>query len=214
MGGVAGYWRRRFLSGSSRTCSGTGCRHKTLRIASRTEVADPAAKSGRYLMFRARHSSMQEVRLTIRKRAFPSRGRVRLNIAHLADLSVKEGENADLISEVTGRSVTTTVIAATMVPQGQVRVSVVDLAALGLDEGGEVLLRKTPPLKEKLKKAADDAGAALSKSAASVDRSVAKAAGSVKKGAVEAQGRIGRAAKQTAKDVKNAVKKAAGDDTL
>jgi hypothetical protein len=168
---------------------------------------------------------MQELRLTIRKRAFPSKGRVRLNIAHLDDLGIKDGENVDLVSEATGTCVTTIVVADTMVREGQVRVSAEDLEALGLEDNSEVLLRKTPPLQEKLKKAADNAGAAISKGAASLDKSVAKAAGdlkteagkaagSVKKGAGDASDRIGKAAKQTAKDVKDAVKKATGDDSL
>ena len=44
---------------------------------------------------------MQEVRLTIKKRAFPSQGRVRLNVAHLPDLGILEGEHVDLINEAT-----------------------------------------------------------------------------------------------------------------
>ena len=37
---------------------------------------------------------MQEVRLTIRKRAFPSEGRVRFNVAHLPALGIQDGEKS------------------------------------------------------------------------------------------------------------------------
>ena len=92
---------------------------------------------------------MQEVRLTIKKRAFPSQGRVRLNVAHLPDLGIHEGEHVDLINEATKKTVTTSVIADTMVREGQVRVSEEDLKTLGLQDDEEVLVRKTPPLRRK-----------------------------------------------------------------
>src|SRR5208337_2516477 len=57
--------------------------------------------SGRYIPFRDGLSSMQEVRLTLKKRAFPSQGRVRFNIAHLPDLGIQEGDHVDLINEAT-----------------------------------------------------------------------------------------------------------------
>lgn len=168
---------------------------------------------------------MQEVRLTIRKRAFPSKGRVRLNVAHLSDLGIGDGDRVDLVSEATGKVVTATVIADTMVREGQVRVSGEDLAVLGLDDDNEVLVRKTPPLQEKIKKAAAGANEAISKGAESLDKSVAKtagelkaeagkAAGSLKKSTKEASENLGKAAKKTARDVKDAVKKAARDDSL
>ena len=52
---------------------------------------------------------MQEVRLTIRKRAFPSEGRVRFNVAHLPALGIQDGGKVDLINEETKKSVTTSV---------------------------------------------------------------------------------------------------------
>jgi len=103
---------------------------------------------------------MQEVRLTLKKRAFPSQGRVRFNIAHLTDLGILEGDRVDLINESTKKIVTTSIIADTMVRQGQVRVSEEDLKSLGLQDEEEVLIRKAQPLQEKIKKAAADAGAA------------------------------------------------------
>jgi len=123
---------------------------------------------------------MQEVRLTLKKRAFPSQGRVRFNIAHLTDLGILETDRVDLINESTKKTVTTSIIADTMVRQGQVRVSEEDLKTLGLQDEEEVLVRKTVPLKEKIKKAAADAGTALSKSAARIDDAVRKSTGGAK----------------------------------
>lgn len=153
---------------------------------------------------------MQEVRLTIKKRAFPSRGRVRINAAHLPDLDTAEGEHADLVNEATGKTVTATIIADTMVPKGQVRVSAEDLAALGLDEGNEVLVVKTPPLHEKAKKVAADANASLSRGVDKLDAAVRKTADDVKSETKKTSDKIGKAARKTAAAAKKEVKKVTG----
>jgi hypothetical protein len=168
---------------------------------------------------------MQEVRLTLKKRAFPSQGRVRLNIAHLPDLGIHEGDHVDLINEATKKTVTTTVIADTMVREGQLRVSEEDLKTLGLNDDEEVLVRKTPPMEARLKKAAADAGSALSAGAKKLDGAAKKTAGDVKAGAAKATATvkketkkasdsIGKAAAKTAATVKKTVKKAKGKDAL
>jgi formylmethanofuran dehydrogenase subunit D len=104
---------------------------------------------------------MKDVRLTVKKRAFPSQGRVRLNIAHLPELGIHEGDHVDLINETTKKSVTAAIIADTMVRVGHVRVSEEDLKTLGLNDDDEVLVRKTPPQQEKVKKAAADSGKSI-----------------------------------------------------
>jgi len=164
---------------------------------------------------------MQEVRLTIKKRAFPSQGRVRFNVAHLPDLGILEGEHVDLINESTKKTVTTSVIADTMVREGQIRVSEEDLKALGLQDEEDVLVRKTPPMEEKIKKAAADASKSFSKGLDKLDEKVkkttgdvkagtAKAADTVKKETKKASGKIGKTAAKTANTVKKTVKKATG----
>lgn len=140
---------------------------------------------------------MQEIRLTIRKRAFPSQGRVRLNVAHLPGLDIREGDKVDLVNEATGKTVTAAVIADTMVREGQVRVSEEDLKSLGLDDEQDVLVVKTPPVDAKIKKMAADAGTSLSKHVDNLGKTAKKTAGDVKAGAEKA-----------AKDVKKSVKKA------
>jgi hypothetical protein len=164
---------------------------------------------------------MKEVRLTIKKRAFPSQGRVRLNIAHLPDLGIHEGDHVDLVNEATKKTVTVTVIADTMVREGHVRVSEEDLKTIGLNDDDEVLVKKTPPLQEKIKKAAADANKSFSKSVDKLDESVKKTSGDVKASAVKAadkvkketkkaSDKVGKAAAKTVKDVKKTVKKATG----
>ena len=164
---------------------------------------------------------MQDVRLTIKKRAFPSHGRVRLNAALLPDLGVAEGEHVDLINEAGKKSASVSVIADTMVPVGQIRVSEEDLKAIGLVEGSEVLVRKTPPIKEQIAKAAGDAQASLATGTKKIDAAAKKTAGEVSAGAAsavktlkketdKATKSIGKTAGKTAKDVKKAVKKATG----
>ena len=162
---------------------------------------------------------MQDIRLTIKKRAFPSHGRVRLNTAILSDLGINEGEHVDLINESGKKSVTTTVIADTMVREGQIRVSEEDLKTIGLFDGDEVIVRKTPPLKEKIGKVVDDTHKSLTKGAKTLDDTVRKTAGDVKTGAAKsadtvkketkkASDTVGKIAANTVKEVKKTVKKA------
>ena len=164
---------------------------------------------------------MKDVRLTIKKRAFPSQGRVRLNLAHLPELGIGEGDHIDLVNETTKKSVTATVIADTMVRVGHVRVSEEDLKTIGLNDDDDVLVRKTPPLQEKIKKAATDANKSLSKSVGKLDETVKKtsvdvkagaekAADSLKKGTKTASDKVGKAAAKTVKEVKKTVKKVIG----
>jgi len=49
---------------------------------------------------------MQEIELTIKKRAFPSKGRVRLHESKLTDLGIVNGDHVDLINETTKKTVT------------------------------------------------------------------------------------------------------------
>lgn len=162
---------------------------------------------------------MKEVRFTIKKRAFPSQGRVRLNLAHLPELGIREGDHVDLINETTKKSVTATVIADTMVREGHLRVSEEDLKSIGLNDDDDVLVKKTPPLQEKIKKVAADANKSLSKSVGKLDETVKKTTVDVKAGAVKAadtvkketkkaSDKVGNAAEKTVKEVKKTVKKA------
>lgn len=146
---------------------------------------------------------MQDVILIAKKRAFPSQGRVRINVAHLTGLQIKDGERVDLGNAATKKTVTVTVIADTQVPEGQVRVSAEDLATLGLADGDKVSVKRTVPLNEKLSKAATDAKTSVSEQAKKVGTEVKKQTG-------QASASISKAAKDTTKKVKKTIKGATG----
>ncbi len=124
---------------------------------------------------------MQEVRLTIKKRAFPSSGRVRLHESKLTDIGIVNGDHVDLINEAAKKTVTVTVISDTMVGQNEIRVSEEDLKALGLKEGDEVPVKRSLSLKEKLTKTSGDVTASAKKAGASLGKATGDAADTVKK---------------------------------
>jgi formylmethanofuran dehydrogenase subunit D len=143
---------------------------------------------------------MQEIELTIKKRAFPSKGRVRLHESKLTDLGIVNGDHVDLINETTKKTVTVTVISDTMVGTDEIRVSEDDLKALGLNEGDKVPVKKSLGLKEK-----------LSKSSADVSAGAKKVGSDVAAGAKKAGASVGKAAGGAADTVKKKVK---GKDDL
>jgi formylmethanofuran dehydrogenase subunit D len=126
---------------------------------------------------------MQEIELTIKKRAFPSKGRVRLHESKLTDLGIVNGDHVDLINETTKKTVTVTVISDTMVGQDEIRVSEEDLKALGLKEGDKVPVKKSLGLKEKLGKSTADVSAGAKKVGSDVATGAKKAGASVGKAA-------------------------------
>ena len=163
---------------------------------------------------------MTELRLIIKKRAFPSHGRIRLHESRLNDLNIFEGDKVDLINETARKTVTVVVIADRMVGEGEVRISEEDLKDLGLHDGNEVVIRKTPPLKEKMQKAADEANksfsegvgkldSAVRKTGASVKTETAKTAETVKAGTKKVADSVKTGAAKTADAVKAGTKKAA-----
>jgi formylmethanofuran dehydrogenase subunit D len=126
---------------------------------------------------------MQEIELTIKKRAFPSKGRVRLHESKLTDLGIVNGDHVDLINETAKKTVTVSVISDTMVGQDEIRVSEEDLKALGLKEGDKVPVKKSLGLKEKLGKTTADVSAGAKKVGSDVATGAKKAGASVGKAA-------------------------------
>ncbi len=124
---------------------------------------------------------MDNITLKIKKRAFPSHGRVRLHESRLSDLKIVNGDHVDLINEAAKKTVTVTVISDTMVGKDEIRVSEEDLKSLGLGEGQEVLVKKSLGLKEKVTKGAGDVSAGAKKAGAAVGKAAGDAAGAVKK---------------------------------
>ncbi|MCJ7795067.1 MAG: hypothetical protein MUP10_04450 [Methanoregulaceae archaeon] len=128
---------------------------------------------------------MKELRLRIKKRAFPSQGRVRLNESALTVLEIQNGASVDLVNETTSKSISVTVYTDSMEEKGQARVSEEDLKKVGLKDGDMVIVRVTPPLTEKLKKTTDDAAKSVKEGAGKAGAAAKKAGGDVKKATKE-----------------------------
>ena len=124
---------------------------------------------------------MDNLRLKIKKRAFPSHGRVRLHESQLTDLKIVNGDHIDLINESAKKTVTVTVIADTMVGRDEIRVSEEDLKSLGLNDGEEVSIKKSLGLKEKVTKVGSDVSAGAKKAGAAVGKAAGDTANAVKK---------------------------------
>jgi len=128
---------------------------------------------------------MKKLRLRIKKRAFPSQGRVRLNESALTGLEIQNGASVDLVNETTSKSISVTVYTDSMVEKGQARVSEEDLKKVGLKDGDMVIVRVTPPLTEKLKKTTDEAAKSVKEGAGKAGAAAKKAGGDVKKATKE-----------------------------
>jgi bifunctional DNA-binding transcriptional regulator/antitoxin component of YhaV-PrlF toxin-antitoxin module len=148
---------------------------------------------------------MKEVRLKIKKRAFPSHGRVRLNESILTELGIQNGASVDLINSATNKSVGVTVFTDSMVEKGQARVSGEDLKEVGLKEGDEVIIRVTPPLVDRLKKSADEASQAVSEKTGILGKKAKQTAEDVKAGAGKAYEGASKATKEGLKKIKKKV---------
>ena len=165
---------------------------------------------------------MEGLRLKIKKRAFPSHGRIRLHESRLTFLEIVDGDQVDLINETAKKTVTVTVIADRMVGEDEIRVSEEDLKSLGLRDGDEVSIKKTLALQEKVKKAAGDANTLFSEGVKKLNERMRKTTGEVKSGtaktadtvkteAKKAADKAGKIAGGTSETVKNRLK---GKDDL
>jgi hypothetical protein len=152
---------------------------------------------------------MTDLRLTMKKRAFPSQGRIRLHESSLTGLKIVQGDSVDLVNEGNGRAVTVTVIADWMVGTGEIRVSAEDIKALGLTDGNDVVVRKTQPLNEKARVAAKDANRMLSESVDKLDLVVQKTIADVKTEGAKAANAFRAGAKTAADSVKSVARKTA-----
>ena len=149
---------------------------------------------------------MDTLTLKTKKRAFPSRGRVRLHETRLAQLKIVNGDHVDLVNEAAKKTVTVTVIADTMVGRDEIRVSEEDLKSLGLKDGEEVSIKKSLGIREKVSKTAGDVSTGAKKVGGDVATGAKKVGGDVATGAKKAGAAVGKAAGNTATTVKKKVK--------
>lgn len=99
---------------------------------------------------------MESVQLIIQERAFPSRGRARLNESYLKKLGIKEGDEVDLFRDEGAKPVAVTVFADTLVEEGHIRLSTEDIASIGVPPGTRITVKKRPPLADRVKKGAKE----------------------------------------------------------
>lgn len=148
--------------------------------------------------------------MKIQERAFPSRGRARLNEVYLTQLGIKEGDEVDLFKEPSSKPVAVTVFADTLVDEGYIRLSTEDIANIGVAPGTTITVKKRPPLADRVKKGAKD-------SAESVRISAKGAADTIRGRAKEAEKDLKEstsAAKDTLEKSTGAVKKKLSEKDL
>ncbi len=124
--------------------------------------------------------------MKIRKRAVPSRGRARLHTAMLSQLGVQEESKLEIVNEAVNKSVTVTLFADSMVEEGYIRLSEEDLTALGMAEDDVVVIRKKPPLAERIRKETEEAAERISEEAERVGETVRKEVGEAREAAERA----------------------------
>jgi len=150
---------------------------------------------------------MKELRLKIKKRAFPSQGRVRLNESALTGLEIQNGASVDLVNETTSKSISVTVYTDSMVEKGQARVSEEDLKKVGLKDGDMVIVRATPPLTEKLKKTSGEAAKSVKEGAGKAGAAAKKVGGDISTGAKKTYEGASKATKEGYEKTKKKVTK-------
>ncbi len=135
---------------------------------------------------------MESIKLKVQERAFPSRGRARINESHMNALGIEEGDSVEVSAGGDRKPVVVTVFADTLVETGCIRLSPEDIAAAGAVPGMEVTVTRVPPIAERVRKSAGEtkenvkedvkkAKETISKKASSTKESVEKGVESVKK---------------------------------
>lgn len=99
---------------------------------------------------------MDSVKLKIQERAFPSSGRARLHESYLKTLGIKEGDEVDLFRDEAAKPVVVTVFADTLVDEGYIRLAKEDIARIGVAPGTAIVVKKRPPLPDRVKKSAEE----------------------------------------------------------
>lgn len=138
---------------------------------------------------------MDSVTLKVQERAVPSRGRARLHASLLGKLEIKEGDEVEVYRDAGAKPVVVTVFADTHVEEGMIRLSTEDIATLGTAIGSTVTVKKRPPLKERIKKTADE-------TAEEVKSEAAKAGESIKGRATAAKETVEKSAQSLTKKLK------------
>ncbi|MDH7509457.1 MAG: hypothetical protein QHH04_00240 [Methanolinea sp.] len=100
---------------------------------------------------------MESITLKVQERAFPSRGRARINEVHLKTLGISEGDSVEISAGPDKKPVVVTVFADKLVEEGTIRLSPEDIAKAGAMAGAHVTVTRVPPVSERVKKTAGQA---------------------------------------------------------
>ncbi len=136
---------------------------------------------------------MDEIELVAQKRAFPSRGRARINAEVLEKVGIEAGADIEISLPGTGKWISATAFADSLVESGHIRLSEEDLKDLGTEEGAKLRIRRKTPLTEHIQ-------AKFQGAAESVSASVGKAGDTIKSASPESirAGAAGAAAEVSA----------------
>jgi hypothetical protein len=139
------------------------------------------------------------ITLKVKVRAFPSKGRVRIDENAFSELQLKEGDGLLLskfpaASDDKSKPLSVAAYHDKHVQKGYIMLSPEDIAALGVAEGDTLTVKRKVPLKESLGKKTSDTGGAVKKGAVQAGTAVkggAKKAGSaISKGASDVAGKV------------------------
>jgi hypothetical protein len=104
---------------------------------------------------------MDEIELVAQKRAFPSRGRARINAEVLETVGIEAGADIEIRVPDTEKWISATAFADSLVDSGHIRLSEEDLKALGVEAGAKLRIRRKTPLTENISKKISGAGEAI-----------------------------------------------------
>ncbi len=111
---------------------------------------------------------MEDLKLKVRKRAFPSHGRSRVHSSVIDTLGLAEHDSIDVGIPGTDRWITVTAYGDSIVQPDTIRLSGEDITALGAGDGDEVIVRKTLPLTDQVRQAAKKTAGQVTDSLGSV----------------------------------------------
>jgi hypothetical protein len=104
---------------------------------------------------------MDEIELVAQKRAFPSRGRARINAEVLETVGIEGGADIEIRIPDTEKWITATAFSDSLVDSGHIRLSEEDLKALGAEAGAKLRIRRKTPLTEHITTKITGAGEAI-----------------------------------------------------
>jgi hypothetical protein len=140
------------------------------------------------------------ITLKVKVRAFPSKGRARIDESAFSELQLKEGDGLLLskfpaASDDKSKPVSVAAYHDKHVQKGHIMLSPEDIAALGVAEGDTLTVKRKVPLTESIGKKAGATGK-------TVQEGAVKAGSAVKGGAVKAGSAVSKGASDVAGKVK------------